>query len=81
MVLNYTIILQSFYYNILKIFLKNFNSLLKVNKIFNYNVLKIKIISLPKKKKLYTVLKSPHVHKQAREQFGLNIHKCGVDPS
>jgi len=34
-----------------------------------------KIYSLPKKVKRFTVLSSPHVHKKAREQFELKIHK------
>lgn len=32
-------------------------------------------IFLPTKKKLFTVLKSPHVNKKARNQFQLAIHK------
>ncbi|MDH3004723.1 MAG: 30S ribosomal protein S10 [Candidatus Shikimatogenerans sp. JK-2022] len=31
-------------------------------------------IPLPTKKKKFTVLKSPHVHKKSREQFELFIH-------
>ncbi|WGH25014.1 MAG: 30S ribosomal protein S10 [Candidatus Shikimatogenerans bostrichidophilus] len=31
-------------------------------------------IPLPTKKKYFTVLKSPHVHKKSREQFILSIH-------
>ncbi len=36
-------------------------------------------IPLPTKKELYTVLKSPHVNKKAREQFHLVIHKRLID--
>jgi len=36
-------------------------------------------IPLPTKKELYTVLKSPHVNKKAREQFHLAIHKRLID--
>jgi small subunit ribosomal protein S10 len=32
-------------------------------------------IKLPKKTKKLTLLKSPHVHKKAREQFEQNIYK------
>ncbi|WGH25199.1 MAG: 30S ribosomal protein S10 [Candidatus Shikimatogenerans bostrichidophilus] len=31
-------------------------------------------IPLPTKKKKFTVLKSPHVHKKSREQFELSTH-------
>lgn len=40
----------------------------------NYN-LKFSVISNPIIKKRITLLKSPHVHKKAREQFELRIHK------
>lgn len=36
-------------------------------------------IPLPTKKTIYTVLKSPHVHKDAREQFQMKIHKRLID--
>ena len=36
-------------------------------------------VPLPTKKELYTVLKSPHVNKKAREQFHLVIHKRLID--
>ena len=36
-------------------------------------------IPLPTNKKIYTVLKSPHVNKQAREQFQLSAHKRLLD--
>ena len=32
-------------------------------------------IPLPTKKKIYTVLRSPHIDKKSREQFMLAIHK------
>ncbi|XBT18151.1 MAG: 30S ribosomal protein S10 [Candidatus Shikimatogenerans sp. Tser] len=32
-------------------------------------------IFLPTKKKIFTILKSPHVHKKSREQFVFSIHK------
>ncbi|WGH26642.1 MAG: 30S ribosomal protein S10 [Candidatus Shikimatogenerans bostrichidophilus] len=31
-------------------------------------------IPLPTKKKIFTVLRSPHVHKKSREQFELSYH-------
>lgn len=36
-------------------------------------------IPLPTKKSIYTVLKSPHVNKKAREQFQLFTYKRMVD--
>ncbi len=36
-------------------------------------------IPLPTKKTIYTVLKSPHVNKKAREQFETRIHKRLID--
>ena len=36
-------------------------------------------IPLPTHKSIYTVLKSPHVNKKAREQFELNAHKRLLD--
>ena len=36
-------------------------------------------IPLPTHKKIFTVLRSPHVNKQSREQFQLKVHKRIVD--
>ena len=36
-------------------------------------------IPLPTNKKIYTVLRSPHVNKEAREQFQLSSHKRLMD--
>lgn len=36
-------------------------------------------IPLPSKKTVYTVLRSPHVDKKAREQFQICIHKRIID--
>ena len=36
-------------------------------------------IPLPSKKTVYTVLRSPHVDKKAREQFQICIHKRLID--
>ena len=36
-------------------------------------------IPLPTQKKIYTVLRSPHVNKKAREQFQLCTHKRLLD--
>ena len=36
-------------------------------------------IPLPTNKKIYTVLRSPHVNKESREQFQLSSHKRLMD--
>lgn len=36
-------------------------------------------VPLPNKKKCFTVLRSPHVHKKSREQFELTTHRRIVD--
>lgn len=36
-------------------------------------------IPLPTQKRIYTVLRSPHVNKKAREQFQLNSYKRVLD--
>lgn len=36
-------------------------------------------IPLPTKKSIYTVLRSPHVNKKAREQFETRVHKRLID--
>ncbi|XXS36482.1 MAG: 30S ribosomal protein S10 [Candidatus Karelsulcia muelleri] len=43
-------------------------------------------IPLPTKKKIYTVLRSPHVHKKSREQFKLSTYTrlleiCNAGPN
>ena len=36
-------------------------------------------VPLPTKREIYTVLRSPHVHKKSREQFQLLTHKRLID--
>ena len=36
-------------------------------------------VPLPNRKKIFTVLRSPHVNKKSREQFELTTHKRIVD--
>jgi small subunit ribosomal protein S10 len=36
-------------------------------------------IPLPTERRLYTVLRSPHVHKDSREQFEMRTHKRLID--
>ncbi len=36
-------------------------------------------VPLPTEKEIFTVLRSPHVHKDAREQFEMRTHKRLID--
>ncbi|MCL5409145.1 MAG: 30S ribosomal protein S10 [Candidatus Omnitrophica bacterium] len=36
-------------------------------------------VPLPTKREIYTVIRSPHVHKKSREQFQLLTHKRLID--
>lgn len=36
-------------------------------------------VPLPTKRRVYTVLRSPHVNKKSREQFEIRIHKRLID--
>ena len=36
-------------------------------------------VPMPTKRRLYTVLRSPHVDKKSREQFEMRIHKRLID--
>ena len=37
-----------------------------------------RVVGLPTKKKKFTVLRSPHVHKKSREQFIMQIQKTRI---
>jgi small subunit ribosomal protein S10 len=39
------------------------------------NVDKVGVVSLPTNKRIYCVLRSPHVNKDSREHFEIRIHK------
>jgi small subunit ribosomal protein S10 len=41
----------------------------------NHNVDNVGVISLPTDKRIYCVLRSPHVNKDSREHFEIRIHK------
>lgn len=59
---------------------KSFNAyklnkiILELKKYAEKKLLNQKIISLPNNKKKFTILKGPHVHKKARDQFELKNH-------
>nr|YP_010536808.1 ribosomal protein S10 [Helicotheca tamesis]UYC30595.1 ribosomal protein S10 [Helicotheca tamesis] len=46
-----------------------------INTIQNDQVNNISLVSLPTDKRIYCVLRSPHVDKDSREHFELRIHK------
>lgn len=49
--------------------------LLLLKKKYKFKKIKILgIVSTPKKNKIFTVLRSPHVNKQSREQFNFQSH-------
>ena len=41
----------------------------------NNNVNNVGVVSLPTDKRIYCVLRSPHVNKDSREHFEIRIHK------
>jgi ribosomal protein S10 len=75
--LKYCILLETFSYKNLDIFIKNLFFFIN-NKMSIYNLktfFTFEIISLPKVIKKYTLIKSPHVNKKSREQFETIIYK------
>ncbi len=66
--------LESFDYELL-----NFSCEQILNKIQATNSKIIGPIFLPTKKRIYCVLSSPHVNKNAREHFEIRIHKRILD--
>lgn len=46
-----------------------------INSLQNTSLNSIGLIPLPTKKRVYCVLRSPHVYKDAREHFEIRIHK------
>ena len=47
----------------------------------NNNVDNVGVVSLPTDKRIYCVLRSPHVNKDSREHFEIRIHKRILDIS
>ena len=52
-----------------------------VELIQSHDVNKFSMVSLPTDKRIYCVLRSPHVDKDAREHFEIRIHKRILDIS
>ena len=66
----------------IRIKLESFNSQLLVlscnkiiNLIKNIQVNSVRIVTLPTNKRIYCVLRSPHVNKDSREHFEIRVHK------
>jgi small subunit ribosomal protein S10 len=47
----------------------------KINILQNTSLNSIGVIALPTRKRIYCVLRSPHVDKDAREHFEIRVHK------
>ena len=46
-----------------------------------YDIAKFSAVSLPTDKRIYCVLRSPHVNKDSREHFEIRVHKRVLDIS
>ena len=65
--LSYILKVKSFYIRFIYIFIKKLSFILRRK--LKQKIIFFKIIFLPSKKKIYTVLKSTHVNKKSKEQF------------
>ena len=68
--------LESFNHELLTSSCKKLLELIKI-----HNVDKCSMVSLPTDKRIYCVLRSPHVDKDSREHFEIRIHKRVLDIS
>ena len=66
--------LESFNHQLLTLSCDKIIDVIKTSKINNFG-----IIPLPTNKRIYCVLRSPHVDKDSREHFEIRIHKRIVD--
>ena len=75
--------LKSYHFIFLKYALHNiFRKLKKFKKSKYYMINKLKFskcVVLPKKKKRFTFLRSPHGHKRSMEQFEICHYKCNIE--
>ena len=51
------------------------NFVKKLLEVTNLNRESVKVVSLPIKRRVFTVLKSPFVNKKARDQFGIDTYR------
>lgn len=68
--------LESFNQELLKSSCKKLIDLIKT-----HEIAKASLVSLPTEKRIYCVLRSPHVYKDSREHFEIRIHKRILDIS
>lgn len=66
--------LESFNQELLTTSCKKLIDLIKTN-----DVVKSSLVSLPTEKRIYCVLRSPHVYKDSREHFEIRVHKKILD--
>ena len=52
-----------------------------VNLLQNNSLTSSKVITLPTRKRIYCVLRSPHVDKDSREHFEIRVHKRMIEIS
>jgi small subunit ribosomal protein S10 len=68
--------LESFNHHLLTSSCQKINQLIQTYNIDNYSM-----VPLPTDKRIYCVLRSPHVDKDSREHFEIRIHKRIIDIS
>ena len=68
--------LESFNHHLLTLSCQKINSIIQTYNIDNYSM-----VPLPTDKRIYCVLRSPHVDKDSREHFEIRIHKRILDIS
>ncbi len=68
--------LESFNHHLLTSSCQKINQLIQTYNIDNYSM-----VSLPTDKRIYCVLRSPHVDKDSREHFEIRVHKRIIDIS
>jgi len=66
--------LESFNKELLATSCKKIIDLIQTN-----DVVKFSLVSLPTEKRIYCVLRSPHVYKDSREHFEIRVHKRIID--
>ena len=68
--------LESFNYELLGLSCKKIIEIIN-----NNNISKFSLVLLPTHKRIYCVLRSPHVDKDSREHFEIRVHKRVLDIS
>ena len=66
--------LESFNYELLNLACKKINEIVE-----STESSQCRVISLPMKKRIYCVLRSPHVYKDSREHFEIRVHRSRLE--